>query len=149
VPDPKPAARTALLRGLVVYSALLVADALVVAYAVTAGVRGVGYVTVSLVALVGLLLAHQVWQHARDLGSPLAETEGVVQRKWHRADLVIVWQSYYIQIDRTIFKVQPLDYHTVREGTYLKVVHFPRTLNVVSVHEIPAGMPPPDGPGSP
>ena len=83
-----------------------------------------------------------MWQHARDVGSPLAETEGAVLRKWQRADLVVVWQSFYVQIGRAIFKVQPLDYELVKEGMYIKVVHFPRTLNVVSVHEMPGGVAP-------
>jgi len=142
VVDPEPAPRSALLRNLAVYAALLVVDALVVAYAVRSGVGGIGYVTVSFVALVGLLLAYQVWLYGRDLGSPLTETEGVVLRKWQRADLVVVWQSFYVQIDRSIFKVEPLDYHLVTDGTYIKIVHFPRTLNVVSVHVIPGGMAP-------
>ncbi|MBI5287454.1 MAG: hypothetical protein HY873_00610 [Chloroflexi bacterium] len=143
VAEPEPAARSALFRSMVIYAVLLAADALVVAYAVREGVHGIGYVTVSIVGVVGLLLAYQVWQHLRDLGSPLAETEGVVLRKWQRADLVIAWQSFYIQIGRAIFKVQPLDYHLLESEMYVKIVHFPRTLNVVSVHEIPGGMPPP------
>lgn len=141
--EPESTARSGLFRSMVIYAVLLAADGLVVAYAVSEGVRGIGYVTVSLVGLVGLLLAYQVWQHARDLGSPLTETEGVLLRKWQRADLVIAWQSFYIQIERAIFKVQPLDYHLLEPEMYVKVVHFPRTLNVVSVHQIGGGAPPP------
>jgi hypothetical protein len=88
-----------------------------------------------------------VWLHGRDLRSPLSESEGVVLRKWQRADLIIAWQSFYLQVDRAIFKLRPEDYILLDEGMYVKVVHFPRTLNVVSIHQVQRAAPPP--PSSP
>lgn len=133
--DPESAARASLRRSLLVYAVLLAVDVLVIYY-IAVGIEGGGaYVTLSVVGIVGLLLAYQVWLHALDLGSPLAESEGFVLRKWSRADLVIAWHSYYINVGRTIFKVMPEQYLMVDEGMYVKVVHFPRTLNVVSIHE--------------
>lgn len=134
--DPESTARASLFRSLIIYAAMLALDLLAVWYIAANGESGGAYITISIVGLVGLLLAHQVWQHVRDLQSPLSESEGPIVRKWQRADLVIVWQSYYIQIDRTIFRVAPRDYVMVDEAMYVKVVHFPRTLNVVSVHEM-------------
>jgi hypothetical protein len=98
-------------------------------------------VTLSIVALVGLLLAYQTVQHLRDLSAPLAESEGAIVRKWTRADMIIAMQSYYITVDRVVFRVKPEDYIHLSEAMYVKVVHFPNTLTVVSVHEAPGGPP--------
>ena len=135
--DPESAARASLRRTMVFYLALLATDALVVYYIAASGATGGAYVTLSIVALVGLLLAYQVLQHLRDMGAPLAESEGVVARKWSRADLIIAMQSYYITVGRTVFRIKPEDYVYLKEQMYVKVVHFPNTLTVVSVHEAP------------
>ncbi len=68
------------------------------------GASGGAYVTITIVGLVGLLLAYHVYQHVRDLGAPLAESEGLVTRKWTRADLIIAMQSYYVTVGRTVFR---------------------------------------------
>ena len=128
---------------MVIYMALLAIDALAVYYIIANAASGVAYVTLSIVGAVGLLVAFQVWVHIRDLGAPLAETEGVVRRKWSRADLIIAWHSYYMTVGRTVFRVAPEDHIMVDEGMVVKVVHFPRTLHVVSVHEV-AGTPRPN-----
>lgn len=128
---------------MVIYIALLAIDALAVYYIIANAESGAAYITLSIVGAVGLLLVFQVWMHARDLGSPLAETEGVVRRKWSRADLIIAWHSYYITVGRTVFRVAPEDHIMVDEGMVIKVVHFPHTLNVVSVHELRGAPRPP------
>jgi hypothetical protein len=127
------------------YAALCALDALAVYYIVSSGPEGAGYVTLTVVAVVGLLLAHQVWMHVRDLSSPLAESEGVVLRKWARADLIIAWHSYYVNVERRVFRLEPQDHVMIDEGMYVKIVHFPRTLNVVSVHEVRGGARAPGG----
>jgi hypothetical protein len=134
VRDPESAGRAALRRGMVIYGVLFAVAVLVVWYIVSNEPRGLGYLTLSIVGLVGLLLGYQLWSHARDIGSPLVETEGEVVRKWSRADLVIAMHSFYIMVDRTVLRVQPDDYLAIDVGSYVKVVHFPRTLNTVSVH---------------
>lgn len=136
MPDPESAARASLVRSLVIYGAFLAADILVIAWVLTAGIQGAAYVTTTIVGVVGLLLLYQVVQHVRDLRAPLAESEGTVTRKWKNADLIIAWDSYYIRVDRAVFRIKPEYYLDVREGSYVKVVHFPHTLNVVSVHEL-------------
>lgn len=140
--DPESEARASLFRSLLIYSALLGIAALALYYIISAGPRGAGYVTLSIVAVVALLLASQVFQHYRDLRSPLVESEGVIQRKWSRADLIIFLHSYYLSVDRAVFRVRSEDYAMVDEAMYVKVVHFPNTRNVVSIHEI--RRPPPD-----
>jgi hypothetical protein len=49
----------------------------------------------------GLLLCYVV-QHVRTWAEAV-ESEGLVTRKWTRADLIIAMQSYYITVERTIF----------------------------------------------
>ena len=142
--EPESAARASLVRGLVIYAALLAVDVLALYYIASRGSGGASYVTFSVVGVVGLLLAYQVVQHLRDLDAPLAETDGIVMRKWARADLIIAWNSYYVAVGRTVFRIGPLQYAELREDTLVKVVHFPNTLNVVSIHEIAA--PPADPP---
>lgn len=134
--DPESQARAALFRSLLIYTAFLCADVLVVYWIARTGASGGAFVTLSIVGVVGLLLAYQAVQHWRDLRVPLAESVGVIQRKWSRADLIIALQSHYVTVDRTVFRVPPEMWINVDEGMYVKVVHFPNTLNVVSIHEV-------------
>jgi hypothetical protein len=125
------------------YAAFLALDLLALYYIVASAPSGAGYVTMTIVGALALLLGLQVWMHVRDLGSPLAESEGIVQRKWTRADLIIAWHSYYINVGRRVFRLKPEDHVMVDEGMLVKVVHFPRTLHVVSIHEVPRAPRPP------
>ncbi len=134
--DPESSARSSLRRSTLIYTLLLIADLVVIAYIVAGASSGGAIVTLSVVGVVGLLLAYQVLQHLRDLNASLVESAGVVQRKWTRADLIIAMQSYYLTVDGTVFRVKPEDHLMVDMGMYVKVVHFPHTLNVVSVHEM-------------
>ncbi|MBI5283470.1 MAG: hypothetical protein HY874_00105 [Chloroflexi bacterium] len=138
--DPESSARSSLRRSTFIYALMLAADVLVLGFIAANGASGGAYVSLTVVGLVGLLLCYYVLQHVRDLGGMLAESEGVVTRKWTRADLIIAMQSYYITVERTIFRVRAEDYLYIDTGMYVKVVHFPHTLNVVTVHEI-AGRP--------
>lgn len=122
---------------MLIYLALLATDLLVVYYIAANGDSGGAYVTLSIVGVVGLMLAYQTVQHIRDLSAPLAESEGAIIRKWAHADLIIAMQGYYITVDRVVFRVKPEDYLHLTEAMYVKVVHFPNTLTVVSVHEAP------------
>jgi hypothetical protein len=138
--DPESLARAALRRGTVIYAALFLLDVAVFSLVIGAGASGAAYVTLTIVGIVGLLLGYTAFQHIRDVGGPLAESEGLITRKWSRADFVIFMQSYYIMVERVVYKLQPEDYIHLDEGMYVKVVHFPHTLNVVSVHEVLGGM---------
>ena len=148
VQDPEAAARASLVRSMLIYAALLAVAVVVVAWIAAPGPARPAFVTMSVVAVVGLLLAYQTWAHLRDLREPLVESVGTVQRIWSRADLIIAWHSYYATVDRTVFRLQPEDYVLIEdrwralgrldppEDLFVKVVHFPRTLNVVSIHEV-------------
>ena len=136
--DPEQVARASLRRSAIIYAVILAIDVLFVYLLVANGASGGGYVTLSIVSMVGLLIAYNVWQHVQDLGAPLVETEGIVRRKSSRAEFIIAWQSYHIHVRRGVFKVGPVDYALINEGMYVKIVHFPRTLHVVSAHEFRA-----------
>ncbi len=129
---------------MLIYAVILAGDVYLLYFIATNGPHGVGYVTLAVAAVVGLLLAHQVWMQFRDLRAPLTESEGVVQKKWSRAELLIVWHSYYVAVDRRMFRLEPEDHVMVDEEMYVKIVHFPRTLNVVSIEEVRAAPRPPD-----
>ncbi|MEX2245771.1 MAG: hypothetical protein WEC75_03710 [Dehalococcoidia bacterium] len=143
--DPEAAARAALRRSLVIYTVLFLAAALVVYYIATNRESNFAFVSLSIVGVVALLLGYYVWQHFRDLSAALVESEGVIVRKWTRADLIVAMQGYYIAVNRTVYRVRPEEYLHLREEMYVKIVHFPHTLNIVSVHEVrdPRLAPPP------
>jgi hypothetical protein len=63
-----------------------------------------------------------------------------------RADFIIAWDSFYVLVNRNVFRLQPEDYGALDEDMYVKVVHFPNTLNVVSIHEIRRPLEPPASP---
>jgi xanthosine utilization system XapX-like protein len=127
-------ARASLIRTGLLYAALLVLDIAVIVLILFVRTSNFAFVTLAFVAIVGVLLAFQVVQHARDMRSRLAETEGVVVRKWRRADLVIAMQSHYLTVESGVFRVRPEAWIHVDEGDYVKIVHFPHTLTVVSIH---------------
>ncbi len=136
---PEPAARASLRRSTFIYSLLLAVDVVVLSFIVASGASGGAYVTLAIIGLVGLLLGYHVLQHVRDLGAPLAESEGLVTRKWTRADLIVAMQSYYVMVERVVYRVRPEDFIHLEEGMFVKIVHFPHSLNVVSVHEVLGG----------
>jgi hypothetical protein len=132
---------------MVIYAVLFLTALAFVVWIVTSSPSGFAFVSLSIGGVVALLLGYQVYAHWRDMRSPLAESEGVVQRIWSRADLVIAWHSFYVTVDRKVFRLQPEDYVQLEDryrslsrldppvDVYVKIVHFRMTLNVVSVHE--------------
>jgi hypothetical protein len=143
---------------MVIYAAMMMPALAVLVWIATSEPQGFAYFSMSVAGLVGLLLGYQVVAHYRDLRSPLVESEGLVTRVWSRADLIIAWHSYYISIEcnpvsdappvRKLLRLQPEEYVHLEDRfraaaqadppgkMYVKVVHFPMTLNVVSIHEV-------------
>jgi hypothetical protein len=156
VEEPESVARASLFRSMVVYSALLLAA---IAFITWLATLGGAFIAVAIAGAIALLIAYQVVQHYRDLRGRLTESEGVVTRVWSRADLVIAFHSYYVTVGRTVYRLRAEDYVPLEDRwrqleraeppheLYVKVVHFPHTLNAVSVHEIrrtsPETEPPP------
>jgi hypothetical protein len=142
---------------MIIYGALLLPTLAVLSWIAASEPSGFAYFSMSIAGVVALLLGYQVFAHYRDTRAQLVESEGVVQRIWSRADLIIAWHSYYVTVDRKVFRLQPEDYVQIEDRfralsrldppieLYVKVVHFPMTLNVVSVHEVLAPAGPPGG----
>jgi hypothetical protein len=155
VQEPEAAARAALFRSLVIYSVMLLA---VMAFVTWLATLGGAYIAMAIFGAVGLLLAYQVVQHYRDLREPLDESEGVVVRVWSRADFIIAWHSYYVTVARNVYRLRPEDYVPLEDrwkrmqrldppqDLYVKVVHFPHTMNAVSIHPMLPPAPEPDVP---
>lgn len=136
-PDLESAARASLRRSAVLYTLLLLGTLAGAAWIVAHAAGGGAYVTLAFAVGLALLLAYFVVQHLRDMGAAPAAREGTVTRKWSRADLIVAMQSYYITVDRTVFRVRPEDYIHLEEKMRVRVVHFPHTLHVVSVEQAP------------
>jgi len=89
-------------------------------------------ITLLLLLLAAFLTGHQSVQSLRDLRSSPRLSTGLVDRKWSRADLFVL-RSYYIYVDRSVFKVTPLIYIELEEGDTVSVNHYPHTNTVISV----------------
>jgi hypothetical protein len=89
-------------------------------------------ITLLLLCLAAFLTGHQGIQSLRDLRSSPQVSNGLVDRKWSRADLFVL-RSYYIYVDRSVFKVTPLIYTELEEGDTVSVNHYPHTNTVISV----------------
>jgi hypothetical protein len=89
-------------------------------------------ITLVLLSLAAFLTGHQGIQSLRDLRSSPTVSSGLVDRKWSRADLFVL-RSYYIYVDRSVFKVTPLIYTELEEGDKVSVNHYPHTNTVISV----------------
>lgn len=137
-PDDEPAARASLRRSAALYTLLLLGTLAGVWWILTHAAGGGAFVTLAFAGGLALLLGYFVLQHLRDLGAAPVEREGTVTRKWSRADLIIAMQSYYITVDRTVFRIPPEDYIHLEQGMRVRVAHFPHTLHVISVGQAAA-----------
>jgi hypothetical protein len=129
------AARASLVRTALLFTPLfllsLAGMGVVIWELVSEGPSGL-IITVLLLCLAAFLTGHQSIQSVRDLRSSPRISNGLVDRKWSRADLVIL-RSYYIYVDRSVFKVTPLIYTELEEGDTVSVNHYPHTNTVISV----------------
>lgn len=131
-------ARSSMARSLLFYLVVGVACASAAVYIYSLPPGGFGWVSLVVLSGLALLCLWQVWQFGRDLQSPVMETEGVLSRKWQRAELFIVWQSYFILVNRRVFKIEPDAWVFLESEKPLRVHHFPRTMTVVAVEKVGA-----------
>jgi hypothetical protein len=135
------AARASLVRTALVFTPLLLLSLAgvggVIFYLAREGPSGL-IVTLILLCLAAFLTGHQSVQSLRDLRSSPRLTTGLVDRKWKRADLFVL-RSFYIYVDRSVFKVTPLIYHELEEGDTVSVNHYPHTNTVISVELVEEG----------
>ena len=129
------AARSSLIRVALVFTPLfllsLTGMGIVIFNLVREGPSGL-IITLLLLSLAAFLTGHQSIQSLRDLRSSPTVSNGLVDRKWSRADLFVL-RSYYIYVDRSVFKVTPLIYTELEEGDTVSVNHCPHTNTVISV----------------
>lgn len=104
------------------------------------GGGGGGILLIVIVALVALLLGFQSIQALRDLRAGLVETRGKMGRRWSRSNLLL-WRSYYVQVNGAIFTVGRLDYELLQSGDEVAVRHLPNTGTVESIDRVPASPP--------
>jgi hypothetical protein len=88
-----------------------------------------------LAGLVGLLLAYQVIQSVRDLFSRPVETEGMVERRWSRSDLLL-FRNSYIFVGRNVYRLSPDQFIHVELGDTVRVVHYPHTAAVEAIEVV-------------
>ena len=129
------AARAALVRTALVFTPLfllsLAGVGAVIWELVVEGPGGL-IVTLVLLCLATFLTGHQSIQSVRDLRSSPRTSGGLIDRKWNRADMFIL-RSYYIYVERSVFKVIPLIYGELEEGDRVSVSHYPHTNTVISI----------------
>ncbi len=131
--DGEARGRGGLRRGVLLYLALTAVAITICVLVFMNRASNAAFITIAVVGGIGLLFAFQMLQHIRDLTHPMARTEGAIAKKWQKADLIIAWQSYYIALNRKMFRIDPHDYVMVDEGMRVVVDYFPHTLNVVAV----------------
>jgi len=129
------AARSSLRRTVLVFTPLfllsLAGIGIIIFNLAREGASGL-IITLVLLLLAAFLTGHQSIQSLRDLRSLPTVSSGLVDRKWSRADLFIL-RSYYIYVDRSVFKVTPLIYSELEEGDTVSVNHYPHTNTVIAV----------------
>ena len=129
------AARSSLRRTVLVFTPLfllsLAGIGIIIFNLAREGASGL-IITLVLLLLAAFLTGHQSIQSLRDLRSSPTVSSGLVDRKWSRADLFVM-RSYYIYVDRSVFKVTPLIYTELEEGDTVSVNHYPHTNTVISV----------------
>ena len=94
------------------------ADAALLYYIITRR-RAAGLATSAwcLVVLFGRVAGHPTrWRTCGTCAASPITTEGEILRKWQRAELIIAWQSYFIQIERKIFRVEARGLRPARGG---------------------------------
>ena len=129
------AARSSLRRTVLVFTPLfllsLAGIGIIIFNLAREGASGL-IITLVLLLLAAFLTGHQSIQSLRDLRSSPTVSSGLIDRKWSRADLFIL-RSYYIYVDRSVFKVTPLIYSELEEGDTVSVNHYPHTNTVIAV----------------
>jgi hypothetical protein len=129
-------ARWSMVRSLVFYFAVATACVVAAVYIYALPPGGFGWVSLVIVTVLSLLAWWQVWQFGRDMWSQPVEKRGQLAKKWQRAELFLVWQSYFVLVDRAVFKLEPEQWVYLQESDAVQAWHFPRTFTVVSFQKV-------------
>src|SRR5215208_228829 len=146
--EPLPG-RGALIRSAVLYTPLFLLTLASLVAMLTGVVEG-GIILVIIALVATFLFGYQSIQAIRDLRvKQLQVTQGPVTRIWSKMDLFVT-RSYYINVNRAIFRIPLQSYWDLREeakkmradGTdedyriEVRVEHYPHTGNVIKVERL-------------
>jgi hypothetical protein len=141
--------RTALLRSAIIYTPLFVLVLFFILATLT-GLMSGGIVLLIISLVLAFLFGYQSIQAIRDLRTgKTVTTRGPVNRIWSKMDM-FVSRSYYITVERNIFRIPVQAYWDLREeakrmradGTdedyriEVSVEHYPHTGNVIQVERL-------------
>lgn len=141
--------RAGLWRTAIFYTPLFLAT-LIASVLMLAGLFDGGIVLLIIGLIATFLFGYQSIQSLRDLREGTTKiTQGAVNRIWSKMDLFVT-RSYYITVDRNIFRIPVQAYWDLREEAKrmradgsdedyrieVRVEHFPHTGNVVKVERL-------------
>jgi hypothetical protein len=133
-------ARAAVLRSFLLFAPFLAVAIVALVYLVlevsSDGLRAGLAVAIAIVGVITALLTYQVVQSFRDLFSQLVQTEGVIERKWSRSD-ILIFKNDYVFVNGTVFRIEPEHAIRVNLGDTVRLVHYPHTGTVDSVEVLP------------
>jgi hypothetical protein len=147
--EEKLPGRGALLRSAIIFTPLFVAS-LAMTVAILVGAFDGGIILLAIGIILSVLFGYQSIQALRDLRAKrLNVTQGPVSRIWSKMDLFVT-RSYYINVNRNIFRIPLQAYWDLREeakrmraeGTdednriEVRVEHYPHTGNVTKVERL-------------
>jgi hypothetical protein len=140
-------ARASVIRTAVFYTPLFVASA-IGALAILSGIWNGGIVLLIILLILSFLFGYQSIQSLRDMRKEMTTTRGPILRIWSKRD-VFVSKSYYITVNRNIYKIPLTSYFDLREEAKrmrdaelddyrieVEIVHYPHTGTVESVERL-------------
>ncbi len=142
------AVRSAILRSAILWVpvALVTGGAFVfflVDRTVMGGERGSTWFLVVVLGLLTLLFGYQAVQSTLDLFTKPRVRQGRVTRMWSRRDSLVL-KTYYVRVDRQIFRADAHAVVGIREGDWVEVTYYPHSAVLVWAEVVPA---PPAGEG--
>lgn len=111
---------------------------LVAALSLLSGNAGAIFATL-IVGLIAFAVDYEAISALRDLRSEPRVTEGPVLRKWSKGRIAFFGRVTYVLIGRSVFEVGPIAAMEVTAGDELRVLHWPHTNGVISIHRTSTG----------
>lgn len=133
--------RRRLLRTVLIYTpggVIATALFLVAASSLISGNVGAIFATM-IVGLIAFAVDYEALSALRDLRAEPTVTEGAIARKWSKGRIAFFGRVHYVLIGRAVFEVGPVAAAELRDGDQLRIVHWPNTHGVISVHRITTG----------
>ena len=115
----------------------VVSTALSIAFAVLALDSPGAWISFAIAALIGFLSGVSALGALRDLYAEPIETQGLVERKWRKSD-ILVFRGHYILCQKRVFRVPREDYEEMPEaGGGIIIRHYPHTNALVAWSKTP------------